>query len=104
MDWDFNQAQLDLITEVNGLIHKKKEKTQTDQDRARIVHLIQTLVSISSFPLDSIDGSLNKNTGKGILHLSNNTYFRLKKRYGTPKVSKSDDDDDDDDDEWRRWS
>ena len=78
-----NAAQLRLIDEINALATKAAKLT--GEERVEIVHLIKTLVSSSSFPLNS-ESAWFRGYGEGCLSITRRAYDKYKKEYDEMKV------------------
>ena len=76
-------AQLRLIGEVNALATKAAKLTR--EEKVQIVHLIKTLASSSSFPLNS-EKFWIRGRGKDCLAISRWAYEKYKKEYDEMKV------------------
>ena len=73
-----NPTQLRLIDEINALGTKAAKLTR--KEMVEIVHLIKTLVSSSSSPLNS-ERSWIRGHGKGCLSITRWAYDKYKKEY-----------------------
>ena len=78
-----NPTQLRLIDEINALGTKAAKLTR--KEMVEIVHLIKTLVSSSSFPLNS-ESAWFRGYGEGCLSITRRAYDKYKKEYDEMKV------------------